>query len=245
MVKPRILLGDIIRTLPCKERSGGESVFDATGPPGRAVPDGPPQCTPLPTLETDHSLIRTWITALLAASVDTPHDREWWVIRDFAAFYLYHTDVIAFIDGSGFVGTLSMSLEEIIKQREKEVKIEIDIMEEFYIGTLFGGEARIGTVQKWVNMFEEEGNEELMAELAEIDDGAELAWQTIDQIASLNMGEMLIQDDEVDMSDDEEHSAKEPLKKLLSIIDEDVKDLIPEGIYLQMMNELQKAYNCP
>jgi hypothetical protein len=36
---------------------------------------------------------------------------------------------------------------------------------------------------------------------------------------------------------------KETLKEIQSIIDEDVKDLIPEGTYLRLMNKMKEAYD--
>jgi len=39
------------------------------------------------------------------------------------------------------------------------------------------------------------------------------------------------------------HPVKETLREIQSIIDEDVKDLIPEGTYLRLMNKMKEAYD--
>jgi hypothetical protein len=166
---------------------------------------------------------------------------KWYEVRKFAEFYLENGDLTTPIRPRQVLSQMA-PLDTIIELADEAIRREVDLWKGHFLhserGTMPEGRA-------FVMQFNAEQQEVMSGEGPTLDFG-DVADDQEDALDDPN--EIL---DEILQERQEDnhpyhitpHPVKETLKEIQSIIDEDVKDLIPEGTYLRLMNKMKEAYD--
>jgi hypothetical protein len=166
---------------------------------------------------------------------------KWYEVRKFAEFYLENGDLTTPIRPRQVLSQMA-PLDTIIELADEAIRREVDLWKGHFLhserGTMPEGRA-------FVMQFNAEQQEVMSGEGPTLDFG-DVADDQEDALDDPN--EIL---DEILQERQEgnhpyhitPHPVKETLKEIQSIIDEDVKDLIPEGTYLRLMNKMKEAYD--
>jgi hypothetical protein len=166
---------------------------------------------------------------------------KWYEVRKFAEFYLENGDLTTPIRPRQVLSQMT-PLDTIIELADEAIRREVDLWKGHFLhserGTMPEGRA-------FVMQFNAEQQEVMSGEGPTLDFG-DVADDQEDALDDPN--EIL---DEILQERQEDnhpyhitpHPVKETLKEIQSIIDEDVKDLIPEGTYLRLMNKMKEAYD--
>jgi hypothetical protein len=166
---------------------------------------------------------------------------KWCEVRKFAEFYLENGDLTTPIRPRQVLSQMA-PLDTIIELADEAIRREVDLWKGHFLhserGTMPEGRA-------FVMQFNAEQQEVMSGEGPTLDFG-DVADDQEDALDDPN--EIL---DEILQERQEgnhpyhitPHPVKETLKEIQSIIDEDVKDLIPEGTYLRLMNKMKEAYD--
>ena len=166
---------------------------------------------------------------------------KWYEVRKFAEFYLENGNLTTPIRPRPVLSQMT-PLDTIIELGNLAIRQEVDLWKEHFLhserGTMPEGRA-------FVMQFNAEQQEVMSGEGPTLDFG-DVSDEQHDALDGPN--EIL---DEILQERQEDnhayhitpHPVKETLKEIQSIIDEDVKDLIPEGTYLRLMNKMKEAYD--
>ena len=166
---------------------------------------------------------------------------KWYEVRKFAEFYLENGDLTTPIRPRQVLSQMT-PLDTIIELADEAIRREVDLWKGHFLhserGTMPEGRA-------FVMQFNAEQQEVMSGEGPTLDFG-DVADEQEDALDDPN--EIL---DEILQERQEDnhpyhitpHPVKETLKEIQSIIDEDVKDFIPEGTYLRLMNKMKEAYD--
>ncbi len=166
---------------------------------------------------------------------------KWYEVRKFAEFYLENGDLTTPIRPRQVLSQMA-PLDTIIELADEAIRREVDLWKGHFLhserGTMPEGRA-------FVMQFNAEQQEVMSGEGPTLDFG-DVSDEQEDALDDPN--EIL---DEILQERQEDnhpyhitpHPVKETLREIQSIIDEDVKDLIPEGTYLRLMNKMKEAYD--
>jgi hypothetical protein len=166
---------------------------------------------------------------------------KWYEVRKFAEFYLENGNLTTPIRPRPVLSQMT-PLDTIIELGNLAIRQEVDLWKEHFLhserGTMPEG-------RSFVMQFNAEQQEVMSGEGPTLDFG-DVSDEQHDALDGPN--EIL---DEILQERQEDnhayhitpHPVKETLKEIQSIIDEDVKNLIPEGTYLRLMNKMKEAYD--
>ena len=256
--KPQTLLRDIIKYLPHETEFGGTVVVSSRPPETRSLADYMASLSNIP-LPDQHRLgleeAKLW-TEFFETELWNSHraDLRWCDVRKFAEFYLENSNLTTPLRPRGHTH-LSMRLEDIIAEgrralesrnaggllTDEVLRREVDLLKTHFLHPtrfVHPGRTVLEEGGAFVTQFNDEEQEAMNGE------GPILDVQSPEQYEDTEDGpNEIIQE----RHDDNHHITPDPLKDSLreiqSIIDEDVKDLIPEGTYLILMNKMKQAYD--
>jgi hypothetical protein len=257
--KPQTLLRDIIKYLPHETEFGGTVVVDPSWQEEtRSLADYMASLSNIP-LPDQHRLgleeAKLW-TEFFETELWNSHraDLRWCDVRKFAEFYLENSNLTTPLRPRGHTH-LSMRLEDIIAEgrralgsrsaggllTDEVLRREVDLLKTHFLHPtrfVHPGRTVLEEGGAFVTQFNDEEQEAMNGE------GPILDVQSPEQYEDTEDGPNEILQER---HDDNHHITPDPLKDSLreiqSIIDEDVKDLIPEGTYLILMNKMKQAYD--
>ena len=165
---------------------------------------------------------------------------KWYEVRKFAEFYLENGDLTTPIRPRQVLSQMA-PLDTIIELADEAIRREVDLWKGHFLhserGTMPEGRA-------FVMQFNAEQQEVMSGEGPTLDFG-----DVTDQDDALDDPNEILDEILQERQEDNHpyhitpHPVKETLKEIQSIIDEDVKDFIPEGTYLRLMNKMKEAYD--
>ena len=165
---------------------------------------------------------------------------KWYEVRKFAEFYLENGDLTTPIRPRQVLSQMA-PLDTIIELADEAIRREVDLWKGHFLhserGTMPEGRA-------FVMQFNAEQQEVMSGEGPTLDFG-----DVVDQEDALDGPNEILDEILQERQEDNHpyhitpHQVKETLREIQSIIDEDVKDLIPEGTYLRLMNKMKEAYD--
>ena len=165
---------------------------------------------------------------------------KWYEVRKFAEFYLENGDLTTPIRPRQVLSQMA-PLDTIIELADEAIRREVDLWKGHFLhserGTMPEGRA-------FVMQFNAEQQEVMSGEGPTLDFG-----DVADQEDALDDPNEILDEILQERQEDNHpyhitpHPVKETLREIQSIIDEDVKDLIPEGTYLRLMNKMKEAYD--
>jgi hypothetical protein len=166
---------------------------------------------------------------------------KWYEVRKFAEFYLENGDLTTPIRPRQVLSQMA-PLDTIIELADEAIRREVDLWKGHFLhserGTMPEGRAFVMQGRAFVMQFNAEQQEVMSGEGPTLDFGDDLDG------ANEILVEILQERQEGNHPYHiTPHPVKETLKEIQSIIDEDVKDLIPEGTYLRLMNKMKEAYD--
>jgi hypothetical protein len=274
--RPRMLLQDIIRYLPCESEYTGRVLDGSSDDIGHcpltsymmhdmAAADGLTRVRGVQLSEqiriTGLEAADSWKNEFRGKLFRIQQDLgrriifvpSWYEVRKFAEFYLENSDLTTPLRPRG-VNRLNMSIDEIIAAgwtADNFLQQEVDTLERHFLHSGTGSVVRSGEAggRAFVDQFNNEEQEarngegptledpqhyNMVVNNGPYDDSEDDSNEILDEILQ-------------ERHDDNHHITPDPLKDSLreiqSIIDEDVKDLIPEGTYLILMNKMKQAYD--
>ena len=246
--KPQTLLRDIIKYLPHETEFGGTVLVDPSWQEEtRSLADYMASLSNIP-LPDQHRLgleeAKLW-TEGFQNELWNSHRAylRWCDVRKFAEFYLENSNLTTLRRPRGHTH-LSMRLEDIVAEADELLRREVYLLQTHFLHPTRFVHPNLTVLEEggaFVTQFNDEEQE------ARNGEGPILDVQSPEQYEDTEDGPNEI----IQERQEGNHpghitttpSAKDSLREIQSIIDEDVKDLIPEGTYLHLMNKMKEAYD--
>ena len=256
--RPQSLLREIINYLPLEAEFGGLVTFlraRRSGSPltapqetitlfelydGSAVLVGmrPRRITPSQEVSMNYGGSAPWTDEFLNELFSEVGwlPLKWYEVRKFAEFYLENGNLTTPIRPP-----TSGSPRSVIELADEAIRREVDVWKRHFLhserGTMPEGRA-------FVIQFNAEHQEVISGEGPTLDFG-DVVEEPDDAFAPNEILDEILQERQEGNHPYHitPHPVKETLREIQSIIDEDVKDLIPEGTYLRLMNKMKEAYD--